>query len=335
MKKFLIATTALVATAGASYADVSVSGDGRMGVVFDGDDWDMSSRVRGKLTLSGETDGGVTFGGSFDIHNAAKAAEGTSGHIFASGAFGKLSMGDVDGAAKAAVGNVSAVGYTLLNETNKNLFINAGTDVDGDGTDDTAYPVPSALYEYSTGALTIYAGIGQIGGTSYTATGLTVGTLTSVTGTASFGQSYSLGVKYVVSGFTLRAGYEATQDVSITGTSGTTTASVDAGTISGLHLGADWTNGALTLKGRAGLLDLGDQLGDAHQWAVSADYAFGATTVTGYYRWINADWAADTAWAYGIGAAYDLGGGAAIKGGIEKTSGGKKTIADLGMTFSF
>ncbi|MCV6825701.1 MULTISPECIES: porin [Halocynthiibacter] len=324
MKKFLIATTALVATAGASYADVSVSGDGRMGVVFDGDDWDMSSRVRGKLTLSGETDGGVTFGGSFDIHNAAAAAAGTSGHIFASGAFGKLSMGDVDGAAKAAVGNVSAVGYTLLNETNKNLFINAGTDVDGDGTDDTAYPVPSALYEYSTGALTLYAGIGQIGGTSYT-----LGTGTTAV-TADFGQSYSLGVKYVVSGFTLSAGYEATQDVSFANT----TTTLDQGSISGFHLGADWTNGALTLKGRAGLLDLGDTLGDAHQWAVSADYAFGATTVTGYYRWINADWAADTAWAYGLGAAYDLGGGAAIKGGIEKTSA-SKTIADLGMTFSF
>ncbi|MDE0591075.1 porin [Halocynthiibacter sp. C4] len=332
MKKFLIATTALVATAGASYADVSVSGDGRMGVVFDGEDWNMSSRVRGKLTLSGETDGGVTFGGSFDIHNAAKAAEGTSGHIFASGAFGKLSMGDVDGAAKAAVGNVSAVGYTLLNETNKNLFINAGTDVDGDGTDDTIYPVPSALYEYSTGALTIYAGIGQIGGTSYS------GTINTATGTAtgvlSFGQSYSLGVKYVVSGFTLSAGYEATQDAALaTGTAGTGT-EISIGTLSGVHLGADWTNGALTLKGRAGLLDLGDNLGDAHQWAVSADYAFGATTVTGYYRWINADWAADTAWAYGLGAAYDLGGGAAIKGGIEKTSA-SKTIADLGMTFSF
>ena len=72
MKKILFASTALLATAGIAAAEVSVSGDGRMGVTYlkdrvltdgNGDpysaEWQFTSRIRIKFAASGETDGGI------------------------------------------------------------------------------------------------------------------------------------------------------------------------------------------------------------------------------------------------------------------------------------
>ena len=46
MKSLLIATSALVMTAGIAAAEVTVGGDGRMGIIYDGSDWDFTSRIR-------------------------------------------------------------------------------------------------------------------------------------------------------------------------------------------------------------------------------------------------------------------------------------------------
>ena len=50
MKKVLFATTALVLTAGIAAAEVKVSGDGRMGVVYDGQNAQFNSRIRAIFT---------------------------------------------------------------------------------------------------------------------------------------------------------------------------------------------------------------------------------------------------------------------------------------------
>ena len=97
MKKILLATTVLGMTAGFAAADVSVSGDARMGVVSTDGDSVFSSRMRIKFSGSGTTDGGLSFGGSFRANDAQGAKAGTAGSVFISGAFGKISMGDVDG----------------------------------------------------------------------------------------------------------------------------------------------------------------------------------------------------------------------------------------------
>ena len=79
MKKLLLATTALTLSAGVAAADpVSLSGDARMGLVYDGDDVKMTSRARVAFTLSGETDGGLAFGAGFRADNAATAAGGNT-----------------------------------------------------------------------------------------------------------------------------------------------------------------------------------------------------------------------------------------------------------------
>lgn len=152
MKKILLATTALVGFAGAAAAEVSLSGDARMGVLdnFSGD-VEYSSRARVKFTLTGETDGGLSFGGSFRADNATGAAAGTAGSVYISGTYGKLEMGDVDGAAKSVVGHVDGVGYTGLSDLNESTYIaNVGT-------------TEGVLYTYSMGDFTFAASSGQIG----------------------------------------------------------------------------------------------------------------------------------------------------------------------------
>jgi outer membrane protein OmpU len=149
MKKILLATTVLVGTAGFAAAEVTLSGSARMGVAaFDGGDLEFSSRIRVVFNMSGETDGGLAFGATIRADNADEGNDnGNAGSVFISGAFGKLSMGDVDGAANAAVGHVSGVGYTGIGSYNESTFIANGEE----GSD--------ALYEYSTGDLGFYLSV--------------------------------------------------------------------------------------------------------------------------------------------------------------------------------
>lgn len=130
MKKLLLATTALTLSAGVAAADVALSGNARMGVVYDGDDFGFNSRLRVQFTLSGETDTGLAFGGSIRADNAGDAGGGnvdtggmTGGSVFISGDFGRLSMGDVAGAAEFIVGDLAGVGMTGLRFLNENTYL--------------------------------------------------------------------------------------------------------------------------------------------------------------------------------------------------------------------
>jgi len=142
-------------------AEITLSGSARMGVIddFGDDNTGFTSRARVEFSLSGETDGGLSFGASFRADNASGANSGTAGSVFVSGAFGKLSMGDVDGAANAAVGHVDGVGLTGLGDLNESTFLaNGGNDLDADGdiTGSNEVEDPSALYTYSAGDLNLY-----------------------------------------------------------------------------------------------------------------------------------------------------------------------------------
>ena len=117
MKNLLIATTALVATAGVAAADVSLSGAANVGVLNNGDDNTatyMYNNVSVTAAMSGETDGGLTFGASLTMrsgddvdldvgdlgtnpnNSAAQGADALSatslGNIYVSGDFGKLTF---------------------------------------------------------------------------------------------------------------------------------------------------------------------------------------------------------------------------------------------------
>ena len=298
MKKILLATTMLAATTGFAAAEVTLSGDARMGIIsnfdnaatlaIDESDLVFTSRARVKFTLSGSTDGGLEFGASFRADNAGTngaavgggAVNGDAGSVFISGAFGKLSMGDVDDAANSAVGQVSGVGLTGLGDLNEVTYIAGGDD-------------PTALYEYSTGDLTIYASV-----TNPTIPPTVV--------------AYSVAAKYALGDYTVALGYEDN----------------DAGTTH-IIAGATATFGAATVKAIYGQAS---GLIDGSQYALSVDYKADALTVTAFYS-DKTDIGAQK--AYGLGASYDLGGGASVVGGYSHNDTSNQDAYDVGVSMSF
>ncbi|PIE16531.1 MAG: hypothetical protein CSA68_02355 [Rhodobacterales bacterium] len=143
MKKILLATSALVATAGVAAADVSVSGTARMGLVYNdawADEVQFDNRVRIWFNASGETDGGLGWGAKVRIQRDDQGGGAVNNNaVWISGSWGKLTFGDVDSADKAIVGQIAGVGYTGLGDLNE-------VDYKADSTAPSA-----ALYEYSAG----------------------------------------------------------------------------------------------------------------------------------------------------------------------------------------
>lgn len=177
MKKILLATTVLAMSATVAAAEVTLSGDARMGVTNNNATRDLAftSRARVKFSMSGETDGGLAFGASFRAADAVAAGGGTAGEVFISGAFGKLAMGDNDSAANTLVGNVSGVGLTGLGDANELGYLG-----------NTA---PAALYTYSAGALSVALSAGQ---------------------PTAADEAKSVAVKYSAGDFAVAVGYEDT-----------------------------------------------------------------------------------------------------------------------------
>lgn len=153
MKKVLFATTALVLSAGVAAAEMSLSGNGRMGVVYDdalaGDlKTQFNSRFRAVFTGSGTMDNGITFGGTIRADNAANGAAGTAGNVFVSGAFGKVTMGDIDSALKEAVGDLAGVCYVGCGDGNEFGFSGGGND-------------EGLLWSYTLDNFGLHASLGQ------------------------------------------------------------------------------------------------------------------------------------------------------------------------------
>jgi outer membrane protein OmpU len=370
MKKLLLATSILAGTAGLAAAEITLSGDARMGFLDDfvysdtaEDDIGFTSRARVGFTFSGETDGGLSFGASFRADNSNGAASGTAGSVFLSGAFGKVSMGDVDGAALAAVGHVDGVGLTGLSDRNESAFIGNGglgdddlTDIESLNTtlggDDTNFGFtgdPSVLYEYTTGNVGLFVGVSNPGfQADFDLDG------DDITDITTDGIAWTLGANYTTDAYKFGIGYEDL-DVDFNDGAGVNVANLSA---DHLYLGADATFGAFTGKVRWGQasIDTTDDTGaaivgddiptDFDQWSLSGTYAMDAISVTGFYadKQFENSLGANVLerQSLGLGASYDLGGGAKVIGGIvddEITNGAGASVSDtafdFGVSFSF
>lgn len=339
MKKVLLATTMLVAGASIAAAEVTLSGNARMGVIQNfsdgfagnGDESDLAftSRARVVFTMAGESDSGLSFGATLRADNAVAAAAGDAGSVFISGAFGKLTMGDVDGAAQMATGHVAGVGLTGLTDLNESTFLGAG-----DGATD-----PTALYEYSAGDFTFYLSATNprpVLGTAPTAgsahTPATTGTRTSDTQTVAIGAKYTFGDYAVGLGYEKRSGFTAAGVGPLAvGTANNT--SLDhivlklSGTVSGFNVQAVYGQADGTLAGAV--------VPKGEQYAASVSYTMNALTGTVFYSDDSAE-VFGGATAFGIGASYDLGGGASVVGGFAReVNGADSSTADLGVSFTF
>jgi outer membrane protein OmpU len=357
MKKVLLATTMLVAGASVAAAEVTVSGDARMGIVKGGVDNAatlntdegkavFTSRARVTFTLSAESDSGLSYGASFRADNAGAASGGTAGSVFISGAFGKLSMGDVDGAAQQATGNVSSTSLTGLNDWADSTFIGAG----GLNIANPAIPVfpvgtnanpndtqdPTLLYEYSAGAFTGYISFTN---PADSLVNIAPPGAPADNRLASNADAVAVGGKYTFGDYTVGLGFEKVSGFIAPNFAAAVppgNAPVDNTDLKHTVLTVGGTVAGVTFKGLYGKAS-GTYAGaviDGKQYAASASYTTNGITGTAFY---TDDSALGGTAAYGLGASYDLGGGASLVGGIAKTkvNGPDATAFDLGVTMKF
>ncbi|MDJ0822041.1 MAG: porin [Paracoccaceae bacterium] len=202
MKRILLASSALVASAGiASAQGVEVTGFAEIGILG-GDVYateQFHTDVEVTFTMTGEADNGLTFGAVVQLDEplaAVNTLEGGETYFLAFGGL-RLDMGDTDGAFDAALTEV-AIGGSIADDhtTHAGYSGNGGLD---------------AVYD------------GQIARVSYSAGDFTLHASTEIDDTGTFDSIWGLGVAYAGSfggtdigvGLGYQTGDETNSDVSV------------------------------------------------------------------------------------------------------------------------
>ena len=340
MKKILLATTLLGASAGMAAADVTISGYGRFGLqytenrgsvavigldeeeidagVFEARDTVISSRLRLNIDATKETDVGVTFGARLRIQSDS---------------------GDFDTSANTAQFTVAYEGLTV-----------------GVGNIDTAADSVKLTYASEMGFEDSSYGDSAGGFFAYRSKG------------SSLNRLISEGVGEFLDDVAYLDGYQGISATYSFGDINTYFSYVNPNQYAkGLDIekevgiAADWTNGQITVAGSytanaTGVKDYNHfflgaayAFGDAtvglnyynfdyksdsdSQVTLYGNYKFGDTTVRAYVSDLNTDEKTDV--AYGLGADYSLGEGARISGSIQSGFDDDTSSADLGVRFDF
>ena len=318
MRKFFLASTVLVATAGVAAAEVKIgaSSYARFGIGYLEDrdtandeisDTILVSRFRLNMDGSAETDGGAKFTARVRIQADENADTGEADVAKLSGANFSVSYGGLQVAAGNVGGAVDNLKNYYGNEVGLEAFAGQYSSID--------YGILS------------YASVAS-------------------------GQN-AVFFKYEVGDFAVAASYDQRSDAdggdrwdaSATYTFGNIIAAVaHAQTDAATSGNDDPSLTVLTLGGTFGDLSgtllvaddkTGDTASDGTAYGLSAAYTVGATKLLFAYGDGAAD--DDNQWI-GVGAKYDLGGGASLQGGIgrtDKDSGEDKMRADFGAHFAF
>ena len=139
MKKLLIASTALVATAGMAAAEVSLSGYAEMGIadLNGAGGVEFFNDIDVTFNLSGETDNGLTFGATIDLDEVSNGISNSANPsaVWVRGAFGNLTLGDTDGAQDWANQEIGML-TSLADDHTTHAGYWGGNSMDGFGTND-------------------------------------------------------------------------------------------------------------------------------------------------------------------------------------------------------
>jgi len=330
MKKVLLTSTALVAFAGAASAEVSLSGAAEMGLLGgDGIETQFIQSVDVRFSLSGETDGGLTFGATIDLDDAmdmtlngndsvdvATSDQWADFTVFISGNFGTVTMGDTDGAmdwALTEAGNIANPGSIADNETIHWGYL--GSYLDG------SYDGQILRYDNTFGDFGVALSV-------------------ELDDTGALDAGYAVGFKYNAElaglDLALGLGYQAIdEDLGRSCVAEICTGqylesavgfSVTTAFDNGLSAGLAYTQFAAVS---------GDE--DVTHVGVGFGYAMDAFAVHLNYGQYDSDAFADPITGFGLTAAYDLGGGAAVNLGYAVSDNGT-TDTDhwsLGLTMAF
>jgi outer membrane protein OmpU len=262
MKNILFATTALVATAGIASADVSLSGWAEIGVNDNGNgDMQFFQDIDVTFSMSGETDGGLSFGGSVDLDENGAFAPGTHGgsSINVSGGFGTITMGDTDGAADWAM-TETAIGGSLADDHTIHAGYSGNSTLDGNSDGQ------QLRWDYTMGAMGVAISLEQSddGATSTSDDTVQVGLKYSMdTGSATIG----MGIGYSDAGTQTTAGAAAVPTVYEVTASGLTIIDATGGAVPG-------TGTVVTQGSAAGAATTGD----TNNMGISLSVASGGMT---------------------------------------------------------
>ena len=298
MKKVLFATTALVATASVAAADVTFSGYGRFGVIYQdtaaGDTTDVTSRLRLQIDVSAESDAGVTFGARTRFQTAE--GEGDTGmngvRFFARSGGLEVGVGNIFGAIEFMPGmypidlGLTGLGYQYT------AYSTGGADAySSGGAGDSGNNGVEVLY--SAGDFSAHLSASESDGT--------------------VGDSDRLAahVAYKWNGWTFALAAQDSDNAADT---------EFAATVGGSFGFADVTL-AYADNGTAG-----DHIVLAGRFDVGA-----ATNIEVYVA--DADAYADT--SFGIDFNHDMGGGTSLRGGIASLGNNDEVRADMGVRFNF
>lgn len=311
MKKVLFATTALVATAGMAAADVTLSGSGRFGIVYNDAltaPGQSKTKVERRMTInidgSGSTDGGLEFGGRIrlrsDENDAAAAA--SSSNVWMGNDMFRITVGNTDGAMLNRINYYQgSVGLTGLHWAN--VSFNIGTQ------------------RFYLNSFSSRGNAGDVVRLDFNVGGFGVSLSTDSTGDhLSNGSEDAIAVSYNFGDWTVALGHA--KDAAGVGMDATS-ASI-SGSIGDFGVGLGYTD--LDMAGSKVVL--------------SGSYNFGDTTVTAFVANTDEDApgsagipATGTETEYGIGFTHSL-GGAVLAGGISRDYT-DNMMADLGVRFNF
>ncbi|QJF49888.1 porin [Roseobacter ponti] len=323
MKKLLIATTALVGTAGVVAADTTFSGYGRFGILYEEDrgggtqeETRLESRYRLNIDSSTETDGGIRFAVRVRIQgddgsNGEQGTAGLNGARFQVNAGGlRVRVGNISGVHDAAeVVNFFGFEPGLIGQVGHYSTFGGGPidfyEVRSNG-------VTGVNVKYEMGDFAVMASYSP----DYSEN---LGTGPSSTDDY---EAFEIGASYTVSGWTFGVGYGTAQD-----DDGAAPYDTDF-----------WT---ATATGTVGIADIAFFVGDSDgDFTANDDVAYGisgsvpvgaATNIVASVAGGGAD-ALDE--AYGIGFTHSLGGGVSLSGMVGSNTS-SNTVADLGVRFNF
>ena len=277
-------------------------------VALSADDTSAVNRVRVSFSGSGTTDGGIEYGASMRADHAAAAATGagTAGSQYISGAFGKISMGDLGGADKDATGNLAGVGLTGLGDHNEIQYQGA---------------LHNLGYQYSVGGLTLgYSQNTAVSSGSNSALGISwSGDMGGVAVTAAAGQSKVGTATQTTMSASISSGGLTVKAITSTNDNGTTAAvtenaAVRSGTLEAYVAPVTRANNA-----------------DLDSAGLSVSYAMDSMTVTAFTMTESMTGEADADFS-GVGMSYDM-GGVALKVGVVDNN--DQQLVDFGVSFSF
>lgn len=307
MKNLLLASTALVATAGVAAAEVAITGYAEIGIIggdaYATDQWHTDIDVFFKM--SGESDGGLAFGAAVDLDENGAFGNTTQGGetYFLSYGGLRLDMGDTDGALDAAMQEVALAGASIADDETAHAGYNGNAHLDG--TFD-----------------------GQIARVSYSAAGFTGHLSAEIDDTGNLDPVWGLGVRYVAdlggTAIGVGLGYQTQED-----TADVLGVSLDAKFANGFRAAINYSERDWDAAG----------LETTEHWAIGVGYTMNALSVgVNYGEYDNvAGVDGSEASGFGLAATYDLGGGLAAHAGYGSSdvNGNDSDSYSLGLSMSF